>query len=351
MSHLGGVILAGGLGRRMHPLTLDWPKPLLPVGASTLVEHQIAALTDAGVDRIVLATGYRHTDFAEVVARSGAQGHDVTTVIEESPAGTGGGLRRALLALPDADAVVVLNGDLLTGHDLATQAERLQAAPQAVLAAVHVRDVDDPKRYGSVLTDDRGRITAFVEKSPNPPSSTVNAGTYVVRPSLAEVIPASATCSLEHDVFPVLAQGGALIAHREDAYFLDVGTPQALIRANRDLVLGRWLGSDTEAGRSGWVHDRPEAFVLPGARVHATARLGGGTVIHPGAVVGADAVLKSALVLADARIGPGAQIVRSVVGRRAQVGRAAHLVDCALGSDVTVPDGERAEALVLPQRD
>lgn len=334
------MILAGGLGRRMHPLTQDCPKPLLPVGPWTLVEHQVSALTRAGVERIILSTGYRHADFEELVTTLRAKGVDLTTVVEDTPLGTGGGLREALLALPGADAVIVLNGDLLTGHDLVAQVDLLRATPPSVAATVHVREVPDARPYGSVLTDGDGYITAFVEKSPTPPSSTVNAGTYVVRSALLDAIPDTGVVSLERDVFPGLAQQGALLAHREDAYFLDVGSPGALVEATRDLLLDPWPGAaPTPNG---------ESLVLPGAVVAPDARLSGGTVVHAGASVGPRARLETAVVLAGARVDDDAEVVRSVVGRDARVGTAAHVIDVALGTGQQVAADEHLVNAVRP---
>ena len=308
----------------MLPLTADCPKPLLPVGPWSLVEHQVAALAASGVDRVVLSTGYRHADFTELVHRVRDRGTDLTAVAEGAPLGTGGGLREALQALPGTETVVVLNGDLLSGHDLATQVDRLHRAPSDVRGVVHVREVEDARTYGSVVTDGEGRITAFVEKSSHPPSRTVNAGTYVVRPDLLTDIPGTGTVSLERDVFPGLAERRGLLAHREDAYFLDVGTPTALVTANRDLLLAPWPGAaPTPQG---------PALVLPGAVVDRGAAVTGGSVVHPGAHVGARSRLDSAVVLPGAHIGAGALVVRSVVGRDAQVRPTARLIDDALGT-------------------
>lgn len=308
----------------MGPLTADCPKPLLPVGPWSLVEHQVAALTTVGVDRVVLSTGYRHADFADLVDRVRARGTDLTTVVEEVPLGTGGGLREAMRVLPGADAVVVLNGDLLSGHDLAAQVDRLRGAPSDVAGVVHVREVEDARPYGSVPTDDDGRITAFVEKSADPPSRTVNAGTYVVRPGLLEEIPGSGPVSLERDVFPGIAGRRGLLAHREAAYFLDVGSPGALVTANRDLLLDPWPGAAPTP--------RGPALVLPGAVVDPGAVVTGGSVVHPSAHVAAGARIDSAVVLPWAQVGTDAVVVRSVVGRDARVGPGARISDDALGT-------------------
>lgn len=311
----------------MLPLTADCPKPLLPVGPWTLVEHQVAALTGAGVRRIVLSTGYRHADFHDLVTRLRASGVEMITAVEESPLGTGGGLREALRGLPDAEEVIVLNGDLLSGHDVGAQVERLRATPAEVMGVVHVREVPDARPYGSILTDGEGWITAFVEKSPTPPANTVNAGTYVVRHELLRDIAASGAVSLEREVFPALAGRRALVAHREAAYFLDVGSPAALVTANRDLLMAPWPGAAETA--------RGPALVLPGALVHPSAVLTAGTVVHPGAVIGADAHLESAVVLAGARVDEHSHVVRSVIGQGAHVGSGAYVTDDALGTAET----------------
>lgn len=313
----------------MLPLTADCPKPLLPVGPWTLVEHQVAALTGAGVRRIVLSTGYRHADFHDLVTRLRDTGVELITAVEESPLGTGGGLRGALRALPDAGEIIVLNGDLLSGHDLRSQVERLRAAPVEVMGVMHVREVPDARPYGSVLTNDEGRITAFVEKSPTPPANTVNAGTYVVHHGLLRDIAASGPVSLEREVFPALVERRALLAHREAAYFLDVGSPAALVTANRDLLLAPWPGAaETPRGA---------ALVLPGALVHLSAVLTAGTVVHPGAVIGAGAHLESAVVLAGARVDENSHVVRSVIGRDAHVRAGARVSHDVLGTSETRP--------------
>lgn len=313
----------------MLPLTADCPKPLLPVGPWTLVEHQVAALATAGVERIALSTGYRHADFHDLVARLRATGVELITTVEESPLGTGGGLREALRALPGCAEVIVLNGDLLSGHDLSAQVERLRDAPSEIVGVVHVREVADARPYGSVLTDDEGGITAFVEKSPTPPANTVNAGTYVVRHELLRDIATGGPASLEREIFPALVNRRALLAHREDAYFLDVGSPAALVTANRDLLMEPWPGAAATP--------RGPALVLPGALVHPSAVLIEGTVVHPRAVIGHGAHLESAVIMAGARVDEHSRVVRSVIGRDAHVHAGARVSDDVLGTSENRP--------------
>lgn len=161
-----------------------------------------------------------------------------------------------------------------------------------------------------------------------------------MRPSILEEIAPTGTVSLEHDIFPALARQGALLAHRESAYFRDVGSPAALVAANRDLLLAPWPGAAPTP--------RGESLVLPGATVHPEAHLSGGTVIHPGAVIGPRVHLLSAVVLADAKVEADAQVVRSVIGRRARVGRSAVVSDAALGTAAVVTPYERLVAGTRP---
>lgn len=333
-------MLAGGRGSRMRPLTDDCPKPLLPVGDRSLLQRQLNDLAALGATRVVVAAGYRAADLHSAFPdhRSPAGGPDgapsrpeVRVVREARPLGTGGGLREALTEVRDADAVLVLNGDLLTGHDLAAQVRALQEADDEVLAVVHVREVADARPYGSVVLGPDDRVTAFVEKSDTPPARTINAGTYVVRPALRERIPDGAV-SLEREVFPALAAEGRLHGHREDADFLDVGNPAALVRANQQVV------------RAGGA----EALVLPGAQVHPDAVLTGGSVVHPGARVGAGARLDGAVVLPEAVIGTGCLVARSVIGLQAELGEDASVIDAALGTGVRIAPGAQVRDALLP---
>lgn len=325
------MILAGGLGTRMHPLTLDCPKSLLPVGARTLLEHQVEGLAAAGIDRVVVSTGHLHEAFPPVLERLAARGLHVTVSVEDGPLGTGGGLCLALGRLVDTSSVVVLNGDLLTGHDLPAEIAQHTSGDAAV--TLHVREVPDARPFGTVrlAADDghgsAGMATAFVEKSPHAGPGLVNAGTYVVDPGLLALLPTDRAVSLEREIFPELARRGKVATYREDADVLDVGTPAALVEANRRAVA-------QTAHPDG-------ALVLAGARVDDGARLGSGTVVHAGCRVHGSARCESAVLLPGAVVGPGAVVTRTVVGRRAVVGAGAELVDSALGTDEQVAAGER----------
>lgn len=236
---LAGVILAGGRGTRMGSLTDHLPKPMLPVAGRPLVVHQLERLNACGVTRVAISTGYRGAAFERVL--DAVPGLEVLLAHEPAPLGTGGGCAYAVrhLRLDRTCPVVVLNGDLLTSHDLGAQLAAHEAAvSRGARATIHVRQIPDPRDYGCVVVDAQSLVTAFHEKSDQPPSSLVNAGTYVIRADVLLDLPEDQVISMERDVFPALAAAGQLTAYEEDAYFLDVGTPQALAQAEQDLGSG-----------------------------------------------------------------------------------------------------------------
>lgn len=320
------VVLVGGQGTRLRPLTLTTPKPMLPAANVPFLSHQLAIARAAGVEHVVLATSYRAELFAAYFGDGSAVGMRLDYVTETEPLGTGGGIRNVVDRLesgPD-DPVVVLNGDVLSDHDLAGQiAGHCESRAAVTLHLVHV---DDPRAFGSVPTDADGRVTAFVEKSPRPVSNQVNAGCYVFRRSVLDAIPPARVVSVERDVFPQLLRAGEMVrGHVDDGYWLDVGTPAAYVRAGADLVRGLI--------RSPALSVTGEATVDPSADVHPDATLTGGTAVGPGARVDAGAVVDGSVVMAGAVIGRGAVVGATALGRDVQVA-----TDCVL-RDAVVGDG------------
>jgi mannose-1-phosphate guanylyltransferase len=332
------VIVAGGFGTRMLPLTAQRPKHLLEVGGVPFLEHQITKLAVAGVEHVVLATSYRAELFRPVLGDGDRFGVRLTYVTEEEPLGTGGAIRNVADALADdpEGAVVILNGDVLSGHDLVAQLADFERPRDGVLVDVslHLVEVPDARAFGCVPTDDRGRVLAFVEKSDDPVSNQVNAGCYVFRRRVIDLIPPGRVVSVERETFPGLVASGALVVgHVETAYWRDVGSPQALVAASRDVVTGL----------------APTPAIAPGpggVRVEAGAKVAGtvadGSLVVAGALVEAGAEVRGSVVMAGAVVGRGASVCGSVVGRGAVVGAGAELVD------VTVGDGGRVAAGARP---
>ena len=319
------IVLVGGLGTRLRPLTLDTPKPMLPVAGVPFLTHQLARLAAVGVDHVVLATSYRPEVFEAHFGAGSSLGLRIDYVTESEPLGTGGGIRNVAPMLTSAphDPIIVLNGDVLSGHDIAAQLALHAKADAAV--TLHLVRVDDPRAFGSVPTDESGRVTAFVEKSPDPVSDQINAGCYVFRRSVIDTIPAGEVVSVERVTFPqLLAAGQTVLGYVDNAYWLDVGTPDAIIQASADLVRG--------LAPSPAVETPGDALVAASADVDATASVHGGSTIAAGATVGKAAVVEASIVLDGARIGSDAELVRSVVGAGAVVGCGCRLVGAVIGA-------------------
>src|SRR6266568_845064 len=295
---LEAIVLVGGQGTRLRPLTLSAPKPLLPTAGVPFLAHLLARAAAGGVTHMVLATCYKAEMFASVLGDGAEFGLSIDYVTEEVPLDTAGGIRNAARALRGtgaADPVVVLNCDILSGHDLAAQVDRHLKTDAAV--TLHLVEVPDPSRFGCVPTDESGRVTAFLEKTPDPVTNRINAGCYVFRRDVIGQIPAGRRVSVERETFPGLIEAGELVmGYPETAYWLDVGTPQAFVRGSCDLVLGR-LPAPAVPGPPG------PSLVLAGATVAAGADVSGGTVVGEGACIGAGNELARGI-----RIWPGTRL-------------------------------------------
>jgi len=326
-------MLVGGKGTRLRPLTLSAPKPLLPTAGVPFLAHQLTRAAEAGIAHVVLATSYRAEMFAEAFGDGAALGLSIDYVHESAPLGTGGGIRNAASLLrggPD-DPVVVLNGDILSAHDLQAQVDLHRATSAAV--TLHLVEVEDPSRYGCVPTEDDGRVTAFLEKMPHPVTNRINAGCYVFRRSAIDEIPAGRVVSVERETFPGLISSGAVVmGYRESAYWLDVGTPEAFVRGSCDVVLGR-MPSPAVPGSCG------ESLALSGTVVAADAKVFGGTVLGHGSSVGGGAVIDGCVVFDSASIGAGAVLRDSIIGRGAVIGEGAVVSDAVIGDEAYIGPG------------
>jgi mannose-1-phosphate guanylyltransferase len=338
---LEAILLVGGQGTRLRPLTISTPKPLLPTAGVPFLAHQLAKASAAGVTRVVLATSYRAGMFADCLGDGSAFGVEIIYVQEETPLGTGGAIRNAAGALrgEPGHPVLVLNGDVLSGHDLAAQLDLHSKAEAAV--TLHLVQVSDPARFGCVPADAGGRVTAFLEKTPHPVTNWINAGCYVFRRDVIDLIPPGVVTSVERETFPALLEAGAVVmGYRDDSYWLDVGTPEAFVRGSCDLVLGRLPSPALAPGRG----VPGEALLLDGARVDPGAQVGGGTVVGVGSVIGAGARVEGSVLFDGVQVGAGARVTASVLGRRARIGETAVLDQAVIGDDVCVASGNELRA-------
>lgn len=326
------VVLVGGMGTRMRPLTLSAPKPMLPTAGVPFLTHLLARIRAAGVRHVVLSTSYQAEVFAEYFGDGATLGLALDYVVEDEPLGTGGGIRNVAAKLSEPD-VLVFNGDVLSGLNPA----EVVGTHRAVAADVtlHLVRVQDPRAFGCVPTSAEGRVLEFLEKTENPSTDQINAGCYVFRREVIDSIPAGRAVSVERETFPgLLASGVHLHAHVDDSYWLDIGTPAAFVRGSADLVRGL-APSPALPGPTG------EALLLPGARVHPEARIEGGSVVGAGAVVERGARVFGSVLMDDSWAGPEADLQRSVLGRKAQVGADAVVHDAVLGDGAAV--GARCE--------
>jgi mannose-1-phosphate guanylyltransferase len=327
------ILVVGGLGTRLRPLTDDLPKSLLPVAGAPIVLHQITRARNAGVVHVVLATSYRAELFTHVLADESSVGVTVDYAVEDEPLGTGGAIRNAanlLVAQPD-EPVLVLNGDILDGHDLTSQVE--QHTANSADATLYLTKVDDARAYGCVPTDATGRVTAFLEKMDSPVTNQINAGCYVFRRAVIDAIPAGRAVSVERETFPqLLASGGVVHGYLDESYWRDLGTPESYVRGSADAVLGL-VDAPARPGPAG------ESLVLEASEVPLTATLRGGTCVGPRCVVGPGALIDGSVVLDGAVVGPGAIVQTSALGRRSRIGSGAVLDGVIVGAGVDVPDG------------
>ena len=332
------VILVGGLGTRLKPLTLSAPKPMLPTAGVPLLTHLITRIRDAGVTHIVLGTSYRAEVFTGYFGDGSALGVEIEYVVEVEPLGTGGGIRNVAGRLR-GDTVLVFNGDVISGVDLRGLMDAREEADADV--TLYLTKVTDPRAFGCVPTDAAGRVTAFLEKDPNPVTDQINAGTYVFRRSVIDTIPEGRPVSVERETFPgLLAAGAVVTGHVDTGYWRDLGTPGDFVAGSADLVQGI-APSSALPGPAG------PALILPGASVDPTAVLRGGATIGAGAVVGPQAVVDGAILFDGAVVDAHAHVRTSVVGFGATVGPRTRLEDVVigdqahLGADIELRAGAR----------
>ena len=309
------VVLVGGFGTRLRPLTLTRPKQMLPIVGRPMIEWVVGRLRPFGVDEVVLSLGYRPDAFLEAYPDRSIAGVTFRVAVEPEPMGTAGAVRFAAEATGLEETFLVLNGDVLTDLDIAALLSmHVEREGEATIA---LQRVDDPSRFGVVPTEPDGRVIAFVEK-PAPgtaPTDYINAGTYVLEPSVIERIPGGRSVSIERETFPALADAGLLYALAADTYWLDTGTPAQFLEANLDLLTGRRPGaSDVVRGQVAAGAEVSNSMVGPGAKVESGAVVED-SVLFPGVVVERGARVSGSLLGEGVRVGEGAVVADlSVVG-------------------------------------
>ncbi len=301
------ILLVGGLGTRLMPLTRNTPKPMLTVAGIPVTEHQLMMAKAAGITEIVLATSYLSEVFTPYFGDGSKWEMSIKYAIEKEPLGTGGAIANAAQLLDTQESIVILNGDVLSSHDLAEQIRQHEAHDADV--TLHLTQVDDARAFGCVPTDSQGRVTAFLEKMDNPITNQINAGCYVFNPRVLSSIPLATVVSVERETFPQLVNNGAKIyGYLENAYWLDIGTPKALLKASTDIVLRNGPGlvmPDAVVDSSAVITQG--SCVGRGSTVGAGTRISG-SIVEAGAAIGRDVVIDNSFIATGAVIDDGAKI-------------------------------------------
>ncbi len=324
------VVLVGGQGTRLRPLTLSAPKPMLPTAGVPFLEHLLSRIREVGITHVVLGTSYKAETFTEYFGDGRAFGLEIEYVVEDVPLGTGGAIRNVFDRLRAPD-VMVFNGDILSGVDL--DALLATHRDNAADVTLHLVKVADPRAFGSVPTEADGRVLAFLEKTENPPTDQINAGCYVFRREVIGDIPAGAVVSVERETFPgLLARQAKLMGHVDSTYWLDLGTPGAFVKGSADLVRG--------LAPTGALPQPPaDMLALGDCTVAEDAVVSGGSTLGRGVQVGRGAAVDHSIVFDKAEIGPGANVVNSVVGHGAVIGAGSVVVDAVIGDGAVVGAG------------
>lgn len=328
------VVLVGGLGTRLRPLTYTIPKPMLPVLHVPIIERLVANLVRGGVTDVVLALGFKPEPFLEAFPDGRCAGATMTYAVEPEPLDTAGAIRFAAEAAGIDETFVVANGDILTDLDVAELVAFHRAS--GVDGTIHLIPVVDPSAFGVVATDERGLVTAFIEK-PAPgtePSNLINAGTYVLEPAALRHIAPGRKVSIERSTFPAMVAEGTLSAMAADVYWLDTGRPEFYLQANLDRLDRADVGD--------------AAAIAAGANVASSAHIER-TVVAAGAQIGDGAVVIDSVVLPGATIGASVRIERSVVD--GTLGRGAIVSDCVIGAHGVVAAGQHVHNERIPAPD
>lgn len=327
------VVLVGGKGTRLRPLTLSAPKPMLPTAGLPFLTHLLSRIAAAGIEHVILGTSYKPAVFEAEFGDGSALGLQIEYVTEEHPLGTGGGIANVAGKLRN-DTAMVFNGDVLSGADLA-QLLDFHRSNRADVTLQLVR-VGDPRAFGCVPTDEEDRVVAFLEKTEDPPTDQINAGCYVFERNVIDRIPQGREVSVEREVFPaLLADGDCKIYGYVDAsYWRDMGTPEDFVRGSADLVRGI-APSPALRGHRG------EQLVHDGAAVSPGALLIGGTVVGRGAEIGPGTRLDGAVIFDGVRVEAGCVIERSIIGFGARIGPRALIRDGVIGDGADI--GARCE--------
>jgi mannose-1-phosphate guanylyltransferase len=317
-----GILLVGGFGTRLLPLTNKTPKPMLPIANLPVTEHQLLAAKAAGITKVVLATAYLADTFTPYFGDGSKWGIELKYALESEPLGTGGAIRNAaeliFSEISENEPIVVFNGDVLSRHDLSAQIKLHQAELAAV--TLHLVNVEDARPYGCVPFDQTGRVTDFLEKMENPITNTINAGCYVFSPQVIKGIELGKVVSVEREVFPELLKSGNIVqAFVDNSYWLDMGTPKALLKGSQDYV-----GSK-------------EFIVGENSKISTSAKISGATAIGNNVNIGENVEISASIIRDGVTIAEGSKLENVFVEAKTTVAKNTQASGAYLADGEVIP--------------
>jgi mannose-1-phosphate guanylyltransferase len=342
------VVLVGGEGTRLRPLTFETPKPMVPIMNVPFLERTLRRLKEAGIDDVILPAGYLPEAITSYFGDGTSLGLNIRYVIEAVPLGTAGALKNVEQYIDGP--FFVLNGDVLTSLDLRAMLDYHRA--KGGIAKMHLIRVEDPSPFGVVVHDANGRIERFVEKPKreDAASNEINAGTYILDRSILDLIPAGRPVSIERETFPeLIASGRALYAYTTDDYWIDLGRPEAYLDAHRHIFDGDMPLATPEIDGPGRETIpasavRPPVYIGHDCHVAPDAVVGPYTVLGDGCEVQSGAVVADSLLWDDVTIETGAELNWTIVASRARIGAGARIGrGSVIGHGARIPAGAQVE--------
>jgi mannose-1-phosphate guanylyltransferase len=345
---LQAIVLVGGEGTRLRPLTYGTPKPMVPIAGVPFLARTLERLAHAGIRDVILPAGYMPEAIIDYFGDGAALDMKITYVIEETPLGTAGALKNVEQYI--TGQFFVLNGDILTSLDLRTMMEDHER--KGGIGLLHLIRVEDPSSFGCVVHDANGLISTFVEKPPREtaPTNEINAGTYLFEREILDLIPAGRNVSIERETFPqIIAQGKGLYAYTTDDYWIDLGKPEQYLDAHRDVLAGRMPLLQVEpgvTGKGGPALANVAKLHLPvhadaGIQVDPTAEIGPNVVLGEQTFVASGAIVRDSVLWDRVTIEEGALVEGSILATGVRIGRGAKVhAGSVIGHDAVIAPGE-----------
>ena len=319
------IVLVGGEGTRLRPLTFGTPKPMVPIMNVPFLARTLERLSEVGIEDVILPAGYMPQAITEYFGDGSRIGMKITYVIEDEPLGTAGAIKNVEQYI--TGPFFVLNGDILTSLDLQAMIDYHKQKGGA--GVLHLIKVDDPSAFGCVVHDSKGRITQFVEKPPKgtEPTNEVNAGTYLLEKDVLALIPPGRNVSIERETFPKLIAGDKpLYAYTTNDYWIDLGRPEQYLSAHRDIL-------------SGAMPVKNYSHLGDGVIVDPSATIGSNVVLGHGCHIGAKAFVEDSVLWDNVHVGEGARIENAIIASNARIGRSVRVgKGSVIGHDVVIDD-------------